>query len=124
MSIPSRQVRFDYLDGLTFEVRQADLEVNPLFAAATIAWIQPLQLASSLPEGHPRKLSEERANAAMVKVYAMAIIWGNPDPSAEAPATPEVWEAWLLEHPDEFLSVREVAGDAEAYKDQRLEGAA
>lgn len=107
--IPTRTICFNYLDDLEITFRPAVLELNPIFAAGVIQWVQPLQLAAQLPEGHPRKLTEERALAALAKAYSIGVMQGSPDRDAEAPAKPEQWEAWLLANPAEFQSVRDIA---------------
>jgi hypothetical protein len=107
--IPTRRIRFEYLDGLEVEFAPAVLELNPIFAACVIQWVQPLQLAAQLPDGHPHKLSDERALAALAKCYAAGAMRGSPDRDAEAPAKPQQWEAWLLANPPEFENIRSVA---------------
>ena len=110
--IPTRTMRFDYLDGLEVTFRAAVLgDLNPLWQAVAVAFITPLELAASLPESHPRKLTEERAERALAKAYAHAAMEGRPGGQAEgeAPFRPGEWEAWLLENRDEFASIRSVA---------------
>ena len=106
----TRTICFEYLDDLELEFRPAVLELNPIFVACVIQWVHPLQLAAKLPEGHPRKLSEERATAALRKVYANGVLQGElSSVSDDRPATPAEWEAWLESHPAEFDSLRSVA---------------
>ena len=108
--IPTRTLCFEYLEGLEVVFRPAVLELNPLFVACVVQWVQPLQLAAQLPEGHPRKLSDERANAALRKVYANGVLQGKlRSVSEDRAATPAEWEAWLEAHPAEFDSLRSVA---------------
>ncbi len=111
--IPTRTMRFDYLDDLEVRFRAAVLgDLNPLWQAVTVAFITPLELAASLPEGHPRKLSEERAERALAKCYAHAAMEARPSREGlvgVVPFTPREWEAWLLENRDEFASIRSVA---------------
>jgi hypothetical protein len=105
-------MRFDYLEDLEVRFRAAVLgDVNPLFQAVTVAFIQPLELAASLPDDHPRKLTDERAERALAKAYAHGVMEGRPGGQAEGEAAfrPVEWEAWLLEHRAEFASIRSVA---------------
>lgn len=105
---PTANVRFDYLDGLTIQVRPAFVDVNPLYDAAARAWIAPLELAAQLPDGHPRKLSEKHALENLVKVYAAGVICGCSDEEMDTWG-PVQWEAWLLEHVEELHSLRDAA---------------
>ncbi len=110
--IPTRTINFDYLDDLKVRFRAAVLgDTNPLYQAVTIAFIQPLELAASLPEGHPRKLTEDRAEKALAKAYAHGVMEGRPGGQGEnePPFRPQEWEAWLLEHLEEFATIRSVA---------------
>jgi hypothetical protein len=104
----SRTIRFDYLEGLEVVVKPAVLDLNPIYQAATIAYVQPLRLAAQLPDDHPRRLTEERAVAALVKAYAAAVmIAGDRDGMDDW--RPHQWETWLAAHPEEFQSIRDVA---------------
>lgn len=107
--VPTRRIQFEYLDGLEIDFRPAVLDLNPLFVAASVAWIQPLTLAAQLPEDHPRHLGEERANRAMAKAYSMSVMVGSSTSDELDGFTAAEWEAWLLEHPEEFASIRSVA---------------
>ena len=107
--IPTRRIRFEYLDGLEIDFRPAVLELNPIFAAGVIQWVQPLQLAAQLPDDHPRHLSDQRATAALAKAYAIGVMQGSPEPGADAPAKPKQWEEWLIANPAEFESIRAIA---------------
>jgi hypothetical protein len=82
--IPVRTIRFEYLDGgLELSFRPAVLDLNPLFVAATAAYLHPLLLAAQLPDDHPRHLTEERAEAALAKAYGMAVIVTGNSPELE-----------------------------------------
>jgi hypothetical protein len=107
-NVPIRTVEFSYLDGLEVHIRPAVLDLNPLYLAACQTWLSPLKLAGLLPEGHPRALTEKRAVAGLAKCYAMAVCAGSNVDEMDA-WQPDQWEAWLLEHPDEFESLRTVA---------------
>lgn len=109
MSVPERNVRFEYLDGLEVSIRVAHMEHNAIFRAGVITWVQPLTLAASLPEGHPRRLSEEQALEVMAKLYGMGVMAGSRTNVQLDQASPDDWSDWLLEHPDEFELLRSVA---------------
>ncbi len=106
--VPTREIEFSYLGGLTLTIAPAVPDLNPLFAAAYVALIQPLTLAARLPEDHPRALTDERARPALAKAYAQAVVFGTNEPSMED-FGPEQWEDWLLEHPRELESLTSIA---------------
>ena len=106
--VSTREIEFSYLDGLTLTIAPAVPDLNPLFAAAYAALIQPLTLAARLPEDHPRALTDERARPALAKAYAQAVVFGSNDPAMKD-FGPAEWEDWLLEHPRELESLTSIA---------------
>jgi hypothetical protein len=106
--VPTRIIEFPYLDGLELTIRPAVLDLNPLYVVACSAWLSPLKLAGELPDDHPRALTDARAEAALAKAYALAVVWESNKPAHEAYG-PDDWEAWLLENPQEFRSLQTIA---------------
>lgn len=101
-------LRFEYFDPpLTLSVLPAVGDLNPLYIAAA-ARLAPYELSAALPEDHPRRLTEERAEELLLPVFAEAVIAGSDDPAHEGWG-PDEWVAWLAAHRDEFRSIREVA---------------
>ncbi len=98
--VPTREIEFSYLP-LVVTVGPAVPDLNPLFAAAHISYLEPLRLAASLPEDHPRFLTEAKARPALAKAYAEAVVFGADDPALDGWA-PAQWEEWLLANPSEF----------------------
>ena len=124
--VPIREVEFSYLDGLTITVGPAAPDLNPLFAAAYIAFLEPLTLAARLPDDHPRALTEARARPALAKAYAEGVVFGADDPTFDG-YTPAQWEEWLLENDEEFdslISVVQMRSNFVTEQEEQLQQAA
>ncbi len=106
--VPTRELEFSYLDSLVLIIAPAVPDLNPLFAAAFMACIEPLTLAARLPEDHPRALTDERARPAIARAYAQGVVFGSLNPEMDA-YSPDQWEEWLLNNPRELESILSVA---------------
>ena len=117
LAIPTRVICFSYLDNLEIEIRPALLDLNPLFHACCLAWLQPLTLSALLPDDHPRTLSEGRATGALAKVWGASVIVGSPTDDELNAYSAEEWTAWLIsdEHLPEFKSLREIAEEGACF---------
>jgi hypothetical protein len=104
------RVRFAALGGFSVDVMPAIPEVNPLFRAASIAFVRPLSLASALG-----RVSEHVGRRALVRAYAEGVICGSPSPEADGWGRKE-WIAWLEAHPDEFDWIRNLASRAKVWE--------
>lgn len=95
-----RRIRFEYLD-VDIDVVAADPS-NMVFGLLVKTHLGPLSLAAELG-----RLTEETALQKMALIYAEAIIVGSPTPSLEQNTRAD-WEQWLITHPEEFVSLREI----------------
>lgn len=106
-----RRITFEYLD-VSIDVLPAVVAENAVFRAAFAAYVQPYRLAAQLG-----RLSEDTARRGLAKAYAEGVITGSPTPALCDYGRAD-WERWLLEHPDEFETIRAVCEVAENFKDQ------
>lgn len=104
-----RRVRFAYLGDVALDCRVPDLNLNPAFREAVMRHIAPLRLAERMGA-----LSEESALRGLARAYAEGVIVGSPSPSLGL-LDAAGWEAWLLEHPEEFDKLRELLDDTEVW---------
>ena len=94
-----RTISFDYLD-VQINVAVADPELNPLYRAASITYVQPISFAIALG-----RVDEQRATDALARCYAEGVIVGSPTPGLDAYGVKE-WYSWLKAHPAEFDQLR------------------
>lgn len=104
------RVRFATLGGFCVDVMPAIPEVNPLFRAASIAYVAPLSLASRVG-----RVSEVVGRRALARAYAEGVVCGSPSPEADGWG-PAEWAAWLLGHPGEFDWIRSLASRAKVWE--------
>jgi len=109
--VNQRRVVFEYLDGLAIDIMPADIDLNPVYQAAVLTHLRPYTLAASLG-----RLSEERSEQLLARVYADGIIVGSPTDGHDKWRQAD-WEKWLLEHKEEFATLRSVAETPEAFKE-------
>ena len=106
-----RRIHFEYLGDVMVDIIACDVH-NPVFSALCQVHITPLTLAAAVG-----RLSEERATAAWIPVYAGAIIVGSPSPGLSE-YTPSQWEEWLTSHPSEFATIKSIAEVVENFQDE------
>lgn len=109
-----RRLRFDYIP-VAIDILPADPKVNRIYAAAAMAHVQHLTLASQVG-----RLSEEVATRALAKAYAEGVIVGSPTPGYEEFDRTD-WERWLNENPDEFSQLRSIAEVSENFESGKPE---
>lgn len=106
--IPTRRLVFRGTDYVV-DVRPANIEKNPVFAAAVQSYLQPLWLAAEMG-----RLSEERAHEALTLAYATGVVVGSPEPPLSG-LDAEGWLRWLRENPEEFDLLRRFCEDPDTF---------
>lgn len=82
-----------------FDVGPAFTDLNPLYRAAAIAYVQPYTLSSQLG-----RISEERSTELLAAAYAEGVIF-----DSRPTMTSQEIRSWLIAHPNEFTIIREYA---------------
>lgn len=99
--------------GVTFEVGPAFVDLNPLFAAASEALIRPYIIAIQL-----ERIAPEKHLDLLARVYAESVIIAST-PEMSRP----VLYKWLLDHPAEFIALREYTEHRPNFVDEEEDGA-
>ena len=99
-----QRIRFQFDDGdVVIDFMLADLATNCIFRASYMAHIQPYEWATRLG-----RVSDQRNLELLAKVYAEGVITGSPEGEYQDYTVAD-WEKWLLEHPNQLMTLYEKA---------------
>lgn len=105
-----RRINLAYVP-IRIDVLPADPEINPVYRAASLAFVQPYSLAASLG-----RLREETSVRALARAYAEGVICGSPD-DEYIYYDREDWVRWLTAHPEEFGTIRSICEVRKNFED-------